>query len=110
MTAAETMTKVGWCRFGHCSACRLPVHLHPDPGGTPVAMQPGHFLAAELPTQIHRHLRYGVMQLGADAGEFGTVRIEHAEVCPARERPADPVLADIHHRLGMRPDCLKDAA
>lgn len=90
------------CEFAHCAECGMPVHIHPDVRGWDIALQPGHHPAATMPSQIHRHLHHGIVQLGADPGDFGLVRIEHGEVCPARPRPDHPALGELWVRLEAR--------
>lgn len=107
MTAApepvdDGMLAPARCSFAHCDACGLPVHKHPDVRGEPIALEPGTYPACALPAQIYRHLSRGVVFLGRDLGELGTVRIEHAEICPARERPDHAALAELWRLLAVR--------
>lgn len=102
LTPEEPDPPAARCSFAHCNDCRLPVHQHPDAYHRQISVQPGNYPADELPPQIHRHLSRGILFLGADPREYGTVRIEHVEVCPARPCPGHPVLAALWRRLAIR--------
>lgn len=89
------MTAAARCSFAHCPACHLPVHQHPDDHGRLVDLQPGYIAAVAIPARLHLHLEHGILHPGQDPKDFGAVRIEHAHVCPALDRPAHPALAEL---------------
>ncbi|WP_374991262.1 DUF6083 domain-containing protein [Streptomyces sp. LHD-70] len=85
-----------------CPECGLLSESHPGLDGEAILLCPGLFPAASMPTQIWRHVCGGVVHLGPSP--FGSspehvIRIEHAEVCPARPEPAHPVLAALREHL-----------